>query len=221
MLNEQNKERLRLFVLKELKENADLFDLESEIDNSLTYEENKNIITEKIGLFKEKNPLEDVNRDKIKQFEREQSNLISSSVMDEVLIKNLFKDCRIVSLAGLKNTGKTNNLVYLIKELRETNKDIPIYVFGMPIQVMNYLTRFNIKEISSLKHLIRKKNCLLIIDEFQKLKLNDRRYKDDLDDFIDFVYHNNVYVLFSSPNIREFNSIIGGITEKWLLKSVR
>ncbi len=56
---------------------------------------------------------------------------------------------------------------------------------------------------------------------FKKLKLNDRRCKDTLDEFIDFVYHNNVYVIFSSPNIREFNSVIGGVIEQWLLKTVR
>jgi len=136
-------------------------------------------------------------------------------------LKTIFKDCRIVALAGLKNTGKTNNLVFLIKELREKNKDIPVFAFGMPNQVMDYLKKLKVEEISSLRQLVKKRNCLLVLDEFQKLKLNDRRYKDDLDDFIDFVYHNNVYVILSSPNIREFNSIIGGIIEKWLLKSVR
>lgn len=136
-------------------------------------------------------------------------------------LKEIFKDCRIVAIAGLKNTGKTNNLVYLIKNLRETNKDTNIFAFGMPIEVMNYLKKLKVEEISSIKHLVKKKNCLLILDEFQQLKLNDRRYKDDLDSFIDFVYHNNVYVILSSPNIREFNSIIGGVIEKWLLKSIR
>ena len=221
MLNEQEKERLALYVIEELKENADLFDLESEIDSSLTYWENKNIIAEKIELFKKENPLEDLNRDKVKQMERERSNLRASRVENKNIFKEVFKDCRIVGLAGLKNTGKTNNLVYMIKELKEFNKDIPVFAFGMPLKTMKYLKNIGVREISSLRHLIKKRDCLLIIDEMQKLKLNDRRYKDDLADFIDFVYHNNVYVVFSSPNIREFNSIIGGVIEKWLLKSVR
>lgn len=135
-------------------------------------------------------------------------------------LQEVFGDKRIVGLAGEKSSGKTNNLVYLIQQFRNINKT-PIYVYGMPVEVMNYLKTINIKEISSLKHLVKKRDCILIIDEFQKLRLNDRRYKEQLGDFIDFVYHNNVYVVFSSPNIREFNSVIGGVIEKWILKTVR
>jgi hypothetical protein len=137
-------------------------------------------------------------------------------------LAEIFKNSRIVALAGEKNSGKTNNLIYLIKEFRETDKKTPIYVFGMPDSVMKYLrTKLNVKEISQLRHLIQKKDCLLILDECQKLKLNDSRYREELDEFTDFVYHNNVYVILSSPNIRSFNSVIGGVVEKWLLKSVK
>jgi hypothetical protein len=136
-------------------------------------------------------------------------------------LKKIFDDCRIVGLAGDKHSGKTNNLVSLIIEYREQKKDVPIYAYGMPLEVMKFLVKLGVEEISSLKQMVNKKDCLLICDEFQKLKLNDRRYKDQLAEFVDFIYHRNVYVIFSSPNIREFNSVIGGIIERWLLKSVR
>lgn len=134
-------------------------------------------------------------------------------------LSNVFKNCRIVGLAGIKNSGKSNNLASLIINFRKTNKLVPIYVYGMSDEVISTLP--NVKEISSLTQLIYKRDCILILDEFQRLKLNDRRYKDALDEFIDYVYHNNVYVIFSSPNIREFNTIIGGVIEKWLLKSIK
>lgn len=137
-------------------------------------------------------------------------------------IKKIFKDCRIAGLVGEKNSGKTNNLISFIKELRQKGNNTPVYAYGLPLIVQKKVSNeYDIKEISSLKHLIKKKNCILIIDEFQRLKLNDRRYKDQLAEFIDFVYHNNVYVIFSSPNIREFNSVIGSVIDKWLLKTVR
>lgn len=136
-------------------------------------------------------------------------------------LKTIFKDARIVALCGDKNTGKTNNLVSLIVDYRKTNKETDIFAYGMPKEVMTFLKKLNVKEISSLKHLINKKDCFLIVDEFQKLKLNDRRYKDDLNEFVDFVYHSNVFTILSSPNIREFNTVIGGIIDKWLLKSTR
>lgn len=135
-------------------------------------------------------------------------------------LKKIFKDCRIVGLAGEKNSGKTNNLIYLIKEFRAKNKEVPIYAYGMPDMVMKFLKKLNVKEISSLKHLVKKKDCIIIVDEFQKLKLNDRRFKYQLNEFVDFIYHNNVYAIFSTPNIREFNSVIGTVIERWLLKSI-
>ena len=136
-------------------------------------------------------------------------------------LKKVFGNKRIIALAGEKSTGKTNNLVFLIKNYRENQNNVPIYAYGMPNMVMGYLKKLGVREISSLKQLVRKRNCILILDEMQKLRLNDRRQKEALNDFVDFVYHNNVYVILSSPNIREFNSVIGGVIERWLLKSVR
>ena len=134
--------------------------------------------------------------------------------------KEIFKDCRIAGLAGNKNTGKTNNLFFLLQELRKENKDLMIYAYGIPEALKPLLLELDVLEISSLKQMVGKKGSLFIIEEMQRLKLNDRRYKDALGEFVDFIYHNNNYCLLSSPAIREFNSVIGGIIEKWLLKSI-
>ena len=133
----------------------------------------------------------------------------------------IFGKDRIIALAGEKNTGKTNNLISLIVDYRKTNTKTPIFAYGMAPSVMDYLKTIGVRELSEMSHLIGKKDCIIVLDEFQKLKLNDRRHKDAKDKFVDFVYHDNIYVILSSPNIREFNSIIGGIVEKWLLKNVR
>jgi len=135
-------------------------------------------------------------------------------------IKQIFKECRIVGLAGNKGSGKTNNLIHLIQDLRDCGNDMLVYAYGLPQELSPLLKKLNVKEISSIKQLINKKDCCIILDEFQKLKINDRRYKSQLAEFIDFIYHRNVYIILSSPNIREFNTIIGGVIEKWLLKSV-
>ncbi|MEK6884481.1 MAG: hypothetical protein AABY22_32915, partial [Nanoarchaeota archaeon] len=60
-----------------------------------------------------------------------------------------------------------------------------------------------------------------LLDEYQRLNLNDRRYTEQLNAFVDFVYHNNVFVVLCSPNIREFNSIIGSKIERWVIKSLK
>jgi len=142
--------------------------------------------------------------------------------VEMVLLKQLFGNDRIVGLSGEKSSGKSNNLIHLIKEYREHNSDVPIYLYGFNDSSMRYLKKYgNIHEISSISQLAKKKNCLIIVDEMQQLKINDRRYKDDLDQLIDFIYHNNCWIIFSSPNIREFNSIIGSKIERWALKTIR
>jgi len=130
-------------------------------------------------------------------------------------------DKRIVGLAGITNSGKTNNLISVLKEFREINDKVPIFAYGMPDKVMKYLKTMGVKEINSLKQMTEKKNCILVIDEFQRLRLNDARYRYELNDFVDFVHHRNVYVILSSPNIRSFNSVIGGVIDRWILKTVR
>ena len=138
-----------------------------------------------------------------------------------MVIKEVFGDKKVVGLAGNKSEGKTNNLMALIKNFRKYNKITPIYVYGLNENCLNWVNKLgNVYEFSTLRQLIDKNNSLIIIEEFQKLKLNDRKQRDILNEFIDFIYHNNNWVIFCSPNLREFNSIIGSKIERWCLKSL-
>ena len=137
-------------------------------------------------------------------------------------IAKIFDNARIVALGASRHSGKTNNIVFLIKNLRDCGNDTPVYIYGLPKDVTRYCVReLNCKQISSLRHLANKKDCFLILDEIQSLRLNDRRYKSETNQFANFVHHNNVYVLLSSPEIRQFNTVIGGIVDRWLLKTSR
>jgi hypothetical protein len=134
----------------------------------------------------------------------------------------VFGSSRIVGLAGEKDVGKTNNLMALLKDFRQQNKETPIYVYGLNETTLNWVKKLgNLFEVSSLEQLSNKSDSLIIIDEMQKLKLNDKRYKDVLNAFIDFIYHNNNWVILSSPNVREFNSVIGSKIERWALKTIK
>jgi len=134
-------------------------------------------------------------------------------------LRKIFKDCRVVGLAGAKSSGKTNNIISLLKEIPKTKRD-KVYYYGMAPSVSKYLASEGFQEFDSLKQLVGKTGCLFVIDEFQKLHLNDRRNKHMLGMVIDFIYHNKNRLLLSSPSIRDFNTIIGGVVEKWILKTV-
>jgi len=167
----------------------------------------------------------------LKESEKNKSNSLKDSDIYQELVKShqkevtpilktIFKGGRVVGLAGNKSSGKSNNVAYMIKQYRELGGQAPIYVYGFPQEAMEYLNSLGVHEIDSIEQLGTKKDCLIFIDEFQRLKLNDWRHKDELSEFINFLYHRNVYVMFISPDIREFNSIIGGVIETWLLKNI-
>lgn len=137
-------------------------------------------------------------------------------------MKDIFGNNKIIGLAGSKNSGKTNNLMEALKQFRQHNKKTLIYVYGLDKHTLEWVKKLgNVFEISSLEQLSDKSNSLFVLDEFQRLKLNSRRHKEVLDDFIDFIYHKNNWVIFTSPNLREFNSIIGSKIEGWCLKSLK
>jgi len=120
-------------------------------------------------------------------------------------------------LSKLKGNSKKRTE---LKNKLQNFKPMRIYAYGLPSELFPLLEELNVKVVDTLKQLINKKNCLLILDEFQQLNLGDRRYKQLLQEFMAFVYHKNVYVLFCSPTTREYTSIIGGYIEVWLLKSM-
>lgn len=138
-------------------------------------------------------------------------------------LKEVFGDKRIVGIAGEKSSGKTNNICCLLKDFRKHNKDTPIYIYGFDEITVNWLMKLgNVYVFSNMKQLRRKSNCLIVIDEFQRLKLGNRRYKEVLDDFSDMIYHyeRNNWAILSTPNLREFNSVIGAKIERYCVKSL-
>jgi hypothetical protein len=139
------------------------------------------------------------------------------------IIKDIFEESRIIGLAGGRNTGKTNNLMAILIDFRKSNKNTIIYYYGLEDSVVLWINKNigNCFEISSLEQLSNKRDSLIILDEMQNLNLNDRRYKEVLNQFVDFIYHKNNRVILSSPSLREFNSIIGSKIDKWILKSLK
>ena len=147
-------------------------------------------------------------------------------------LKQIFKHKRVVAIAGNRHQGKTNNILRLIYDYRQDEKRqkkplkkrLKIYAYGLPCDeaIENLMIKLDIIRISSLEQIANKKDCLLVLDEFQILKLNDRRNKDLLVKLMAKIYHpeQNNYILFCSPTTREYNTVISGYIEAWLLKSM-
>lgn len=139
----------------------------------------------------------------------------------KMILKDVFDKKRIVGVIGNTNSGKSNNIIYLIDDFRKTNKDVNIAIYGFKEEVSQKLQKkYNCQVIETLEHISQLKNSLIVMDEFQKLRLGDRRYKVLTDEFFDFIYHNNNWIILSSPNLSEYNKLICSKVEIWLLKSL-
>lgn len=225
-MNDKEIETLRKWSQEELGENFDLLDFEHSIDRSINLSEAWTELRKKFELIiPAKEDIKQMKSDEIKyQVEQTKSvnNFNDENCEKADKLKKIFNNTRVVGLAGAKSTGKTNNLCALIKEFRDVNKTTKIYIYGVNEQTIKWLKQLqDVYEISSLDQLSDKENSLIVIEEFQKLRLNDRRYKDLLNLFVDFIYHNNNWLIFSSPSLREYNSVIGSKIERWCLKSLR
>ena len=135
-------------------------------------------------------------------------------------IIKLFEHYRVFGCVGVTNSGKTNNLVFLVSELKKFNPDLSIVVYGFNKEVTDYLVGLGCRNVDSLKQLSLVRDSVIFVDEFQKLKISDRRYKSLSDEFFDFIYHNNNWVILSSPNLSEFNKMVCRRVKVWFVKNL-
>lgn len=136
------------------------------------------------------------------------------------MLQKIFGNERIIGYAGNPNTGKTNNLcAAMIEYMSKTGRNVVVY--GFPDAILEELSRHGtVIPVASLEQMTTYENVLIVIDEMQRLNLNDRRYRELLNAFTDFIHHNNNYCIITSPSLREFNSVIGGKISRWVVKSL-
>ena len=140
-----------------------------------------------------------------------------------LLMEYVFNDCRIAALAGEKNTGKTNNLVYLLLDFHKHNKDVQLVIYGFDeITTELLINKCKAKVVNHLAQLNEYRNSLFVLDEAQKLEIHDRKQKDIIDNLTAMIYHKklNNRLIISSPQLRTFNKQVCAVVQKWLIKSV-
>ena len=137
------------------------------------------------------------------------------------ILKTIFTGSRVVGVVGETNSGKSNNIIFLLDNFRKSNPDSNVAIYGFKEEVADILrVKYKVDVLSTLEHISDCRNTLIILDEFQKLKLGDRRYKDLTNEFFDFIHHNNNWVVLSSPNLAEFNKMICNKIKNWLFKAL-
>jgi len=117
-------------------------------------------------------------------------------------IIDYFKKPKIFAIVGDTNTGKSNLIYYLIKELKE-NYSFNLVTFGLKFEIKGTKTINSLEELESIR------NSLIFLDEFYTLfDLDDRKKKRQIEKTLRLINHNNnILVLVGVPeNFKKFIS---------------
>ncbi|MFA7287240.1 MAG: hypothetical protein WC055_00010 [Melioribacteraceae bacterium] len=147
----------------------------------------------------------------------------SMAVKQEPILRQVFSEgVRVAGLAGVGSSGKTNSIMYLLKNFHDLCPSVQIYTYGLTERTQEWATK-NLKaiEVSCISHLSDKTNSIFFLDEVHLLGLSDRAKVSEVKAFASFLNHSNNYVVLSTSNIKEYNSTLCSIIGVWLLKTVK
>ena len=184
---------------KHISQDIRSFDLLSEIDNSLTFEENKEIIIDKLKERNYINNLDLMDKEEIKECEDE---YLRENQKSNINLFSLFDKPKIIGLISDVNEGKSNMLYWIIEELKKT-KRFNLYGYGLRKDVKKLVKIYSIEELEKIK------NSLIIIDEVMTLfDLDNRMIKRQIESTLRLIHHNNNILILSAvpENIKKFIS---------------
>lgn len=206
MLNQNEIQRLEKFTKGILQENYDCFDFQHEVDREISVEENKTLLLEKINSRFPRTLTLDVttlkqDMDCLEEKEEFENGSLKDYLEVKDIIQELFNTPKIISVIGDSNSGKSNLIYNIIKELK-SNYNVKICSYGL---------RFNLgeKKIYSIEELETIKNSVVILDEMNSLfDFEDRRKRKLIEKSLRLIFHNNntLILVGNCENYKKFIS---------------
>ena len=210
-LSETEKERLRLFVIEQLPNEWDKFDVNAEIDSSLSYNENKDIIADKIELFKEM----EINKDLVTEQELKEK-IENMKVDKKVFWYSILDNIKVVVVLGGTRTGKTAFCYWLLQKYKGKK---PIYVYRHPnrelIKSMGYIP------IDSLNVLNNGYDAVIYFDEPQLFfEKYSKRINEIFLKICSLAAQKEIVLVFSTSDSRWINKGLESYVSHWVLKDI-
>lgn len=218
MLNEHEKEQLRLFVISELKDDYDKFDTDAEIDSSLSYQENKNILCDKIKSFRECDPLRNVTRGSITL---QKQQIIESEQQEprdliQRWIKGSVQKSRVYAVIGSRGSGKSCfSFAFLEWHNQLASRRCYVYKFPKP-----ELLPIWIKNIDDIQE-ATKGGCLLIDEagiEFNQFSFNSKK-SVELANMLKTARHKDLSIIFIAQNGANLTRDIRRLVDCYILRA--
>lgn len=117
-------------------------------------------------------------------------------------IKSLFDRPKVIGICADVNSGKSNLIYHIIKELKE-NFEVNLYVYGLRSVLEDAIMVNSLAEIEEIR------NSVIILDEFATLfDLNDGKKRKQIENTLRLINHNNnILLLCGLPeNFKKFIS---------------
>lgn len=117
-------------------------------------------------------------------------------------LEQLFKDPKVIGICANANEGKSNLIYYLLHSLK-ANYNFKTYAYGLRIDMPN------VTKVNSVPELEQIRNSIIFIDEMSSLfDLDNRKIKNQVENMIRLIYHNNNVLVLSGlgENFKKFIS---------------
>lgn len=196
----------------------DLFDINAEIDSSLTYSENKNILQEKFkllfGNYKEGTILNLSKKDiDFSAYEAEEKQQVNP---DELLTYENLEKIKTIGIYGETGSGKTAIAFKILEQFKEKK---PIYFIRHPKPEL--LKPFSYKNLPSLHSLELLNDCAIYIDEPQLyISIYEKRSNEIIAKLCSLARQRNITLIISSSDTRVFTKHNEAYIDLWLIKDL-
>jgi len=222
-MNEKEIIKLREYYLQICKDaqiDNESFDFEQELtDTTLTYQENLNLLNEKLeGIIPNDHTLEELKElekndlNSYKNGEREQREKLREEL-------GMFKEQANVLVIGKKRSGKTCLAFAFLEQFGKYDRKMYVYKFPRP-ELLEELP-FEVNNLTNLKQINNLKNAVVFIDESEKIfPILEKTVNQQLRNILSLSGQNNICFIFVCHNSYFINRSLFSFIDIKVIKEV-
>ena len=183
---------------------GDLYDIESKIDDSLTFEENINIIEEELSQLAEDGTL-------LEEYIKQQKAESERPIEHHNINLNL-ELTDSIAIVGDRNSGKTNLAFYLMNNYKGSRTK---YLYGYPKNIKGY------HNIRTWGDLLKISDSIIFIDEIQRyIPLYEKKANHEFMELLSFLSHQNNTLIFTTQLSQFITKGVEASIQTWFIKQL-
>lgn len=182
----------------------DLYDIESKIDENLSFDENINIIEEELSQLAEDGTL-------LEEYLRQQKVESERPIEQHTINLNL-ELTDSIAIVGDRNSGKTNLAFSLMNNYKGSRSK---YLYGYPKNIDGYNT------IRTWGNLLKISDSIIFIDEIQRyIPLYEKKANHEFMELLSFLSHQNNTLIFTTQLSQFITKGVEASIQTWFIKQL-